>query len=602
MPAPIDRPALPALRNLGSPKPGLAPIPGRDAGPAELRRALEESWPMILRGRTAEISKAEASYLVRLAQHPGADAGFLADLKEKAAGVRLARGAEEVGFGAFLAALPGRQPAIELPPAGPVVRPPEPGRPEDGNRVVDNMGVRDFNRPPPASRYQIDLEGAGRVFRTQFGRLSDLFSSKTPLPNGHAIVAPSHMLGQKEADLRLIAYDDNLGPAQKDIARFVAPGEIAIAIKHHSAKPDNEEKERMKLQCTHIGIVVGVKTDDGPGAITINNPQSYQRGLFGTPDYPMIFVKPTFPDGVTNEQKHQYIANIRTWMMIANTFTEFPPDYNGGDPLATRSVGQVKELGDKLLAALAGDEEAKAWLQDPAHHVYCAELAHVVLNLGLHYPLNKASLGEARFAEVKAALNAGEFLRENGNPYAELVDLQMAPATLKPISALLGIETTEPGQKPFGQGLAMQPFTVADILEKFLQTTIPREQMGEALAPVQGEILRQARAGLFEATGIDQLAPEDPKRAAVEQLYDQLIGVVAQPHGSYGEFRAALAPLLLAARQVANPRGDGKGAFVPPSAFLSRATEAIEGRPTQGLLGWQYVGHGMHPSTLKPAE
>jgi hypothetical protein len=104
------------------------------------------------------------------------------------------------------------------------------------------------------------------------------------------------------------------------------------------------------------------------GAVTINNPQDYGghqgpddgRGLFGTRDSPMIFLRPKFRPQVMAEQRAMYMDNIRTWLVIANTFTNFPQEkYNGNDPLGTLSVKATRVLGDKLLDALVGEFEQK---------------------------------------------------------------------------------------------------------------------------------------------------------------------------------------------------------------------------------------------------
>ncbi|MCA9555891.1 MAG: hypothetical protein KC933_38040, partial [Myxococcales bacterium] len=582
MPAPVQpRHGLTFIPALGAPKRGLDPIPGPEAGAAELKALLAANWPAVARGTRPQLSQAEAAWLTELANHPSADRALHAEIAARAAEVPMTDSAKRAGFDRFL----GELAAPPQPAPGPVIPPVQPGG--IGDRPVDIRVGRDFNRAPPASGFTVDLAKAQGVWHSEYNKVSDLFTTKTALPNGMVIEAPSHMMGQAEADLRIIAYDDADGPNQKDIARFIAPGEIAIAIKHHAPHPDADEKERMKLQCTHIEIAVGVDTPDGPGAITINNPQNYQQGLFGTPDYPMIFVKPTFPEGLSNEEKMAYVDNIRTWLVIANTFTNFPGNYNGGDPLATRGPEQVKALGDKLLAALSGDQEARAWLNAPENQVYCAELAHVALNLGIHVPLNEATLGADRFAMLKGALRDKAFLQNNDNQYADLVKLKTAPAGMKPMTEKLGLPTSEPGEaRAFGQGLAIQPYTVADILEEFIQATVPREQMGEPLAAVQAEILKKAQDGLYEATGIDQLPAASEERKGVDKLYDALVATVGKQYGSYAEFRGALKPLMIQARAVVNPRGNGKGAFVPPSCYLTRATESITGQPTQGVLGW----------------
>lgn len=106
---------------------------------------------------------------------------------------------------------------------------------------------------------------------------------------------------------------------------------------------------------------------------------------------------------------------------------------------------------------------------------------------------------------------------------------------------------------------------------------------------------------------MDQLPATDPKRVAVEALFDRIVAVVATPHESYEAFRADIAPLLAQARAVTGPRGDsGVGLFVPPSLLhiIARDTEnpptGDTGWHLRGLLKLRYVGHGIPFSMMRP--
>lgn len=472
--------------------------------------------------------------------------------------------------------------------------------------------VPDYDRPRPPSAFALDADRAARVFQRPamtVTRPDDLFATAVGVPGGPHIVVPTHY-DPAAGSPRLVAYDDALEWRQSDIARFFAPGEVFICVKHHKpAHPDltSAGKEAIKFDATHIQIGVGVEGPDetggrASGAITINNPQDYKDGLFGSDAYPMIFLKLVFPASIDARTRRQYVDNIRTWLLIANTYTEFPDDYNGGDPLGTRSVSQIEEFGDTLLQALVGTpaerERAIAWLQDPAHLVYCAELAHVAVNLGVHVPLNQARLG-GRFRAVKAALKSKAFLERNRNPHASRVDLGTAAESLKPITDLLGVAPTEAGpDAPFGSGLALVPFTVADMVEHFVRDHIPRRELGEQSAPAQAQLLEMVRPGLMEAMGLDRLPPTDPSRVAVESLFDAITAYVGTPAEDYAAFRRGLEPLLQRARQLTGPRPDGSGAFMPPHAWLLHALGRADN--TGGVLGVEIVGHGLHASLLRP--
>jgi hypothetical protein len=125
---------------------------------------------------------------------------------------------------------------------------------------------------------------------------------------------------------------------------------------------------------------------------------------------------------------------------------------------------------------------------------------------------------------------------------------------------------------------------------------LPREILGEQLAPLQGKVLEQMKPGLLESLGMNELPADHPARAAVEDLYARLVETVGKPYGSYAEFRAALEPLLAEARTLTGPRqDDGVGLFVPPSLYHVVA----QGKHTGGLFGMQYEGHGVHVSAVR---
>jgi len=237
----------------------------------------------------------------------------------------------------------------------------------------------------------------------------------------------------------------------------------------------------------------------------------------------------------------------------------------------------------------------------------------------------------------------------NSNSLARYVEATMAPETLLPLPEYGGSLQAQEDEK-----LAFRPLTMVEIVEGFLKTHIPRNDPrlgGEALAPVQGAVLQAMKPGLFEAMGMDDQTHDsmlrrheerlasiqedlaDPalgddrrtvlqqemeevharmaevklhlegvrqRRAAVEGLFGEIVSVVATSHESYDAFRAALAPLLGQARQMAGPRdGSGVGLFVPPSALHLVAQRSCDGDDRcGGLLGLNYVGHGFHTSAL----
>lgn len=484
------------------------------------------------------------------------------------------------------------------------------------------------------------------VYETDFAALNQLFPSDRPITSleeaftvrvklgDFQVDAPTHLFG---APVNLIPYgnddgiDDAAGERVDNVDAYIAeafpPGQVGFAIKHH--RPEfrtlalggeggvGEMKEHFKLQDTHIEIVIGVEDAGVAHAITVNNPQTYESGRFGNAHYPMVFVRPKFPSYLSQEQARLFNDNIRTMAVAFNTVSNFPGDYNGGDPLGARSPEQVMLHASMMVRAVAGDESAVEWFKKPENLIYCAELAHVSSSAGLLAPLNAATfvplVGQETWDKFVAAVklhneNPAEsaFAAHNGNKRVATVKLALAPEELKPAVAyapadIAAAEATK---------LAFKPMTMADIVEHFLRTHIPRELgftdpqsgqhvSGEKLAPMQGAILEKMKPGLVEAMALDKLPPgpeSDAIKAAVDDLFGKLVKVVGTSYPDYATFRANLEPLMQAARKMTGPRADnGVGLFVPPSLLHVVA----QGKNPGGLLGLEYVGHGLHFSVLK---
>ncbi|MBX3131135.1 MAG: hypothetical protein KF718_30730 [Polyangiaceae bacterium] len=466
------------------------------------------------------------------------------------------------------------------------------------------------------SPWQMDLAAANAIWpgpvaitkaEDAYTVLVDLGDVKFP--------APTHLFG---APVNVIPYsnDDNVVDAagvthaRGDfvIAQAFPPGVIGISVKNHrpehrTLSPQDIQsniKEQVKLQDTHIQIVVGVERDGQPGAITLNNPQNYEGGLFGNKVYSMIFLKPAWPSYLDANQIKAFNDNLRTMITAFNAVSDFPGDYNGGDPLAAHDIGRLETHVVKMVQAITGDTDAQAFFEDPKNLVYCAELAFLGMSAGMHFPLNADTfvplVGQATWDAFVAEVdkhNAGQpsaFTTMNDNDKVKYVKLTLAPETLK------SAWSYSPDPAVERLKLAFKPMTMADMLEQFLRTHVPREQLGEQLAPVQGQLLEAMKPGILEAMSMDQMPASDPRRQAVEQLFGALVNVVKTPHASYAAFRAAIEPLLEQARKVTGPRDDsGTGYFVPPSLFHVVA----QGKHPGGLLGLKYVGHGVHLSATR---
>ncbi|NJL38460.1 MAG: hypothetical protein HC899_18245 [Leptolyngbyaceae cyanobacterium SM1_4_3] len=86
---------------------------------------------------------------------------------------------------------------------------------------------------------------------------------------------------------------------------------------------------------------------------TYNEPDSYHGGLYGSDGYVAVAQRLVFPEFVTPQQARGYTDSIVCWMGLLNPFTQFPSDYNGGDPTRVSNRAALTEiLRNGLLAAL----------------------------------------------------------------------------------------------------------------------------------------------------------------------------------------------------------------------------------------------------------
>jgi hypothetical protein len=480
------------------------------------------------------------------------------------------------------------------------------------------------------SNYEVDIAAANELWTpaVPFEQPADIWTALVRVGE-QTIPAPTHLFGDV---INIIPYSNDDGVADaagkvfergdQEIAKVFKPGQIGIALKNHRPEKHvvdlNEAdaanmKEDFKLQDTHIELVVGVEEAEHgmPGAITLNNPQNYENGAFGNAIYSMIFFRPMLPEYAAASEA-EYTANSLLALVGFNATTNFPGDYNGGDPLGAKNPEKLGIYVDQMVRAIAGDTDAKEWFQTDENQVYCAELAFVALNAGILTPLNRTFMEPRVGAEVWASFveqveihnrgvdefqetgsiseeNTSNFLAFNENKRAGMIRLPEISDDLRPVADL----------NPADAGkMAFQAMTMSDIVREFMRTHIPREKLGEPLAPVQGAILAKMKPGLFEAMKMDDMPDTDPRKIAVSQLFDQIVEVVSTQFASYEEFQKNIEPFMQKAREITGPRpGDeiGEGLFVPPSLYHSVA----QGHQAGGIMGMQYEGHGVHVTAVR---
>lgn len=421
--------------------------------------------------------------------------------------------------------------------------------------------------------------------------------------------------------LRPIAYNNDNGSHQTDVSRYILPGEWYIGMSHHNPKNrkitraaiQDPEKgiEMLKLNIAHIRNYIGIQHADGSkGVVSIDSPRSYaleqDGGTINPRDYPAVLWRVVFDEEITVAEQSAYINNIRTWCMLFNKITKFPKEYNGEDNLMTNHYDKVIEFGQHVLKALMGSQTALLSLHHQSQQVYCSESGvHLALNLGLNVPLNQATISELYgyktwqtltniFTQLENFWKNGAYPDYYGygidgyTQYSQqnrLVDMELAPDWLQALKHRL------PNKKPKHGGLVFSPWTVADMIEYFIQKAVPRQkQESWDIANAQAELLNWTKPALFFSIGFTE---DNPPPAELVNLFDRLISKVRQVYDSYSDFRKAITPELRQAQYIVAPRTAGEGAFVPPHIVFSINNEAHE------LIGLEMVGQLIHEDALE---
>lgn len=474
-----------------------------------------------------------------------------------------------------------------------------------------------YDRPIARSPYRFNGNKAKQVFHDlSINEALDVVSKLSQVGNQwERVLTQIH----HEDELNAIAYNNKLHTRQPDVCRHVLPGEWYIGMSHHNPKnrhitrqklqDDEEGIELLKFNISHIRNYIGVRHSDGTlGVVSIDSPRSYainnDGGVINPKDYPSVLIRVKFDASISQAEQRAYINNTRTWCMLFNKITKFPPEYNGKDNLMTNSHKKVLEFGRNVINALAGSGSALRALHSQSQQVYCSESGiHLALNLGLNVPLNQATItslyGSSTWQTVKTAIAKDKDFWKNGaypdfyghgsDGYTQnsglnrLVDMELAPDWLAPL------KQRQHG-KSLHNDLAFKPWTAADMIEYFIKHSVPREGRETwDVSNAQAELLTWAKPGIFFSIGF---TPDNPPPPELVMIFDSLIAKVRKVYGSYQEFRQAITPELVAAQKVVAPKTQGEGAFVPPHMALS-----ISGNRNE-LVGLEVVGQLMHEDVL----
>jgi hypothetical protein len=490
---------------------------------------------------------------------------------------------------------------------------------QQANQFFDQYPEACYDRDLPLSNYGMRPSVMATAFDDPtLKQPRDLVSKRIEVGNQWETVL-THI--RKESDIRLIAYRNQWKSKQRDLLRYIQPGEWYLGTSHHNLGNRNITQQTLqdietgldvlKFNITHVRNYIGVQdARHKAGVVATDSPRSYaiahSAGHANNKDYPFLLWRVRFLGDVSHAEQRAYINNIRSWSMLFNKVTKFPLNYNGDDNLMTHNMDKVVEFGSHVLLSLAGSRSALNKLHSKSEQVYCSESGmHLALNLGLNIPLNKAGIehnfSHVTWEKVKAMLGEGKsFWKNNKHPdyYGSGQDgyvknsgqnrqvvMEQAPNWLQPLKDKLS------DRKLTGGGLAFRPWNTADMIEYFIHTAVPRKGRETwAVANTQADLLTWSKPKIFESMGFSHSNPAPRK---LVMLFDTLVTKLRTNYPSYHHFREAIAPELAMANQIVAPKAMGEGAFVPPHMVVS-----IKGDKDE-MIALEPVGQCFHEDFLQ---
>ncbi|MBD1867239.1 hypothetical protein H6F95_07980 [Cyanobacteria bacterium FACHB-471] len=460
-----------------------------------------------------------------------------------------------------------------------------------------------------------------------FATIKDALAIATPV-NDNVRIIGYPALADPNASLKLFLVQSSGDPfEQQDLARLIAPGDIAIAVGGYYPEIHVDEVPH-KRNIGHACLAVGVEREveqllDGQstmvkqhGVLTINNPQTYLGGAFEGRGYGCFFIqKFNFPEGTTPEEVAAYKKNVVTMIALANTFIPFAQEnFNGKDPLGTHNQEKVREAGEKLILAVYGDQGAITWLSESRNTAYCAELVSAGINLGTTTMLTKATIeqlrqklaeqnGEDKYPDlyevVSHRINSREVLQTNDNQNLQYVEIGMIDEKLN----LQPVTQRFPDADQSGTGLAFMYYDFADIAYGSIRDTYPRKQIdglsGEELeqAKAYNTIVSEVQVKAFEqvAEKFKQLANLPPDTEAKFDIYvnDEVLPALKRVYDSEAEHDAVFTELFQKGKQFTPTGPNGEGMFTPPDLYLL---------PTKGWAEVYTAGVAFFEPNLKQIE
>lgn len=350
----------------------------------------------------------------------------------------------------------------------------------------------------------------------------------------------------------------------------------------HTLEPEILVEAFIKNEGHHSSVIVPAQRFRQNEMIqsyaTLNEPDAYHEGLYGSDGYVAIAQRLRFPDFVTPEQARGYLDTIICWMALLNPFVQFPDGYSGGDPTRIGNCTQLQELLKNGLLASLGDAKAIAFFNDPANKCYCSEFIFVCLNTVLH-PFNQLGLtellGDAEKAKRILAIQNQQNKRQinllsqkTSNPEFKAFNIPM-PVVLENLPPL-NVLMTQQGQT-VPDTLPFSPFSLSQVILQAFHRLLPRNQANPDLnlkiAHAQARLLKSMEPALIQQLGLNNLPETDPKVVAVREFLNMASGELNEMTSDTIELEQKINTLMQKADELLTGVDD-RSWYVPPRIYV----------------------------------
>lgn len=469
------------------------------------------------------------------------------------------------------------------------------------NQLFSKQPELHYARPLPSSGYSFNLAAIQSLWHDNGLKTATEIFNKTLLLEQQP--RPVITLLPPDQPIHLIGFKNNWRSKQRDVLRYIAPGEWYLGTSHHNPaeryitrqglQDSRLSRAYMNLSIDHIRHYIGVcDTSNRAGVVAVDTPRHYASdqaaGHINPKDHPALLWRLRFPSHITPAQQRAYLNNIRTWTMLLHKVVAFADQPNGSDALQFSTWDSIKTLGQTILATLQQRGRTPVDIIKATEVQLMEASVHLPLNLGLTIPLNQATITQLygvdawftlqrlvrdgrrlwRAGRIPDVYSMGAHQYVQHSEQHRMIQLELAPDWLQ----------------PFSTDLVLTPCTTEQLIMQFLQVLEPHWDANDwQTCNQQADILSYLKPTLLQALGVvgDKIAPPE-----LVLQFDELISTIRTRHPSYVALLQHLQPIFKQMDAIIQQAQLSTGQYLPISYLLQwhRAPETELGLEMMGQL------------------